>query len=90
MTETILTKLFVDIDDFMKEYEVQMKKQLITDGTIKRDRDTRLSLSEIMTIVLYFQISGYLNFKDYYTKHVMVHLEKAFPGLLSYNLYISL
>ncbi len=53
----ILTKLFVEIDDFMKEFEVQMKQQLIGDGTLQRDRDNRLSMSEIMTIIVYFQMS---------------------------------
>ena len=62
----ILTQLFVEIDDFMKEFGKEMKKQLISDGTVKRDRDTKLSLSEIMTIVVFFHISGYRNFKHLY------------------------
>jgi hypothetical protein len=86
----ILTKLFVDIDDFMKEFEVEMKKGLICDGKMKRIRDTRLSLSEIMTIIVYFQMSGYRNFKDYYIKHVSKHLKEAFPQLLSYKRFVAL
>lgn len=86
----ILTKLFVEIDDFMQEFEVAMKHQLLTDGTIKRNRDTRLSMSEIMTIVVYFHISGYRNFKDYYTKHLSIYLSGAFPNLVSYNRFIEL
>ena len=54
----ILTQLFVEIDDFMKEYEIEMKRQFISDGSMKRDRSTELSLSEIMTIVVLFHISG--------------------------------
>lgn len=54
MTPVILTRLFVEIDDCMKEFEVEMKKQLIGDETIKRNRDTRLSISEIMTIIISF------------------------------------
>jgi len=34
MTAMILTKLFVEIDDFMKVYEPEIKKHLISDGTI--------------------------------------------------------
>jgi len=86
----ILTKLFVDIDDFMKEFEVEMKNRMINDGSTKRNRDTRLSLSEIMTIIVYFQISGYRNFKDYYIKHVSKHLSSEFPDLLSYKRFVAL
>jgi len=90
MTDMILTKLFVDIDDFMKEFEVEMKNRMINDGSTMRNRDTRLSLSEIMTIIVYFQISGYRNFKDYYIKHVSKHLSSEFPDLLSYKRFVAL
>ena len=56
----ILTQFFAEIDDFMKEFEIEMKKQFISDGSMKRDRSTELSLSEIMTIVVLFHISGAL------------------------------
>lgn len=90
MTFVILTKLFVEIDDFMKEFEVQMKQQLIGDGSVQRDRETRLSMSEIMTIIVYFQISGYRTFKDYYIRHVSKHLCEEFPALLSYKRFVAL
>ena len=90
MAQVILTQLFVEIDDFMKEFEKEMKKQLISDGTVKRDRDTKLSLSEIMTIMVFFHISGYRNFKHYYINYVSTHLKKAFPDLLSYKRFVAL
>ena len=77
----ILTQIFVEIDDFMKEFEIEMKKQFISDGSIKRDRSTELSLSEIMTIVVMFHISGYRTFKHYYIDYVSKHLKNAFPNL---------
>ncbi len=86
----ILTQLFVEIDDFMKEFEVTMKQKLIRDGKMKRDRNTRLSLGEIMTIIVYFQMSGYRNFKDYYIRHVSRHLRPEFPELLSYKRFVAL
>lgn len=90
MTPVILTKLFVEIDDFMQEFVVQMKQRLIGDGSIQRDRDTRLSMSEIMTIVVYFQMSGYRTFKDYYIRYVCKHLRAEFPALLSYKRFVAL
>lgn len=86
----ILTKLFVEIDDFMKEYEPMMQKKLICNNTVKRQRDTKLSLSEIMTIVVYFHISGYRTFKDYYIKHISTVHKQTFPDLISYNRFVEL
>ena len=85
----MLTQIFVDIDDFMKEYESIINKNLITDGK-KRQRDTQLSMSEIMTIVVYFHRSGYRNFKDYYIKYVQKYLNGEFPNLLSYKRFNAL
>ena len=34
-----------------------------------------------MTILIWFLRSGYRTFKDFYTKHVRVHLRAEFPGL---------
>ena len=86
----ILTKLFVEIDDFMKKFEKELKKRLIEDGSVKRDRETKLSNSEIMTILVYFHISGYRTFKSYYINYVRVHLKNAFPDLVSYKRFVAL
>jgi hypothetical protein len=36
-------------------------------------------LSEVMTIIILFQQSGYRNFKTFYTAHVCQHLRREFP-----------
>ena len=74
----------------MKEYEPQMKKHLIAEGSLKRNREGKLTPSEVMTLLVYFHISGYRNFKDYYLKHVMVYMKQAFPNLLSYKRFVAL
>jgi len=47
-------------------------------------------LSEVMTIIVWFQQSGYRTFKDYYRKEVCLHLRDEFPNLVSYNRFIEL
>jgi hypothetical protein len=47
-------------------------------------------MSEVMTIVILFQSSGFRNFKTYYTGHVCAHLRKEFPGLVSYQRMVEL
>jgi len=86
----ILTKIFVEIDDFVKEYDDEIKKRLISDGIRRRIRESRLSMSEIMTIIVYFHIAKFRTFKDYYLKYVSKYLKDAFPDLLSYKRFVNL
>ncbi len=82
--------LFSDIDDFCLDFEPEYNKRQLEDGTRKRIRKSRLCLSEVMTIIVWFHRSGYRTFKDYYTKEVCVHLRWAFPDLVSYNRFVEL
>lgn len=63
---------------------------MISDGSKKRRRAGQLSLSEIMTIIIYFHQSRYRNFKAYYTEHVCKHLYREFPNLVSYERFVIL
>jgi hypothetical protein len=85
----IITQIFVEVDDFMKEYEPNMYQSMIGNGSSKINR-CRLSLSEIMSILIYFHISGYRNFKDYYTKYISEYYRDYFPDLVSYNRFVEL
>jgi len=49
-----------------------------------------LSQSEVMTIIIEFQRSGYRTFKHYYQKHVCMYLRWAFPQVVSYNRFVEL
>ena len=51
---------------------------------------SRMSLSEVMTIVIAFHGSGYRTFKEFYTLQVQPHWKKAFPNLVSYNRFVEL
>jgi len=83
------TKLFVDVDDCWKAFEKNYAKHLIVDGTRKRNRNGNLSTSEIMTILIAFQTSGYRTFKDFY-HYVLTHHRRDFPDLVSYDRFIYL
>jgi len=85
-----LLELFVRVDDFCQLFLPIREKQLISEGSKKRCRAGQLSLSEIMTIIIYFHQSQYRNFKAYYTEHVSVHLRGEFPNLVTYERFVSL
>lgn len=57
---------------------------------MSRLRSNQLSLSEIMTILIAFQTSGYRNFKVYYLNWVCRYWAKAFPNVVSYCRFVQL
>ena len=85
-----LLELFCDVDDFWQDYRANYYRQLQAHNSNKRVRQTQLSESEIMTIVIHFHQSSYRDFKNYYTKHVLIHLRGEFPKLVSYNRFVAL
>jgi hypothetical protein len=62
----------------------------LSDGKPHRHRESTLSASEVMTIVILFQTSGFRNFKAYYTQHVCAHPRREFPNLVSYQRMVEL
>lgn len=85
-----LLKLFCDVDDFCQWFEPRWQQSLLQSGAVKRIRQTELSTSEMLTIVIHFHQSHYRNFKKYYTEHVMVHLRQEFPKLVEYHRFVEL
>ena len=86
MFEDKITRIFVDVDDFVKDLDLfSMKKQLLGDGVARRNRKTILTLSEMMTIYIGFHVSNHTNFKSYYKDFLSVHYKHLFPNLISYE-----
>jgi hypothetical protein len=83
-----LTTIFYYTDEFSKLFEKEFSIRVLSDGKNIRKRQSSLKLSEVMTIVIYYQQSGYKTFKDYYTRNT--ELKSAFPGLTSYNRFVEL
>jgi len=86
----MLLNIFYEIDNFCKAFCRFWQKFLLQQGLAKRIKPGSLCLSEIMTIVINFHLSGFRTFKDYYIKHVCPNLRREFPGLVSYNRFIEL
>ena len=86
----MLTRIFCDIDDFCQSFESELNRLLLKFSCQYRIRQCRLSLSEVMTIVVQFHCSGYRCFKNFYLKSVKRHYLYLFPGLVSYNRFVEL
>ncbi|MGN1411502.1 MAG: IS982 family transposase, partial [Oscillospiraceae bacterium] len=84
-----LIPIFCDIDDFCKDYEEYCTKSLLMDKNTIIPKTT-LSLSEIMTIVVYFHQSKFRNFKSYYKTIILGFLKSYFTKSVSYNRFVEL
>lgn len=85
-----VTEIFCHIDDFCKQALTQMNHYLLPNPKRQRQRPCRLSVSEIMTIIILFHLSHYRTFKDYYYECVQCDLKSYFPKLVSYNRFLEL
>jgi len=85
----ILTQIFYDVDNFCKNLEKYLDIHSIPSNvaTLVKRKKKRMSLSDIMTVVIYFHHSGYRTFKKYYKE--CGALKGAFDGVLSYNRFIE-
>lgn len=87
-----LVTLFYLIDEFCKEYESQWQQSLLDSGLKQRRTTSRLSLSEILTITIYFHLSGYRMFKWYYEREICgsSFAASCFPTSVSYTRFLEL
>lgn len=78
-------EFFCIINEFDKNFEFELKKNIfpVTDGKRHRNRKVSLSDSEIMTILLLFHFGTYRNFKHYYIYCIREHMKGYFPNAVS-------
>jgi hypothetical protein len=81
--------LYCSVDAFWQQFAPLWEREQVAAGR-RRRRATRLSPSELMTILILFQQSGYRTFKGFYTQYVQVHLRAEFPQLVSYTRFVDL
>ena len=93
ITEDKITDIFCIADDFCKEFNAEIEKKAVlpaNDGKKRRNRPTRMSESEMITIMLAFHFNSFRNFKHYYCQCVCKTWKHLFPAALSYNRFVEL
>lgn len=81
--------LFCEVDDYCKIVEPQLRQRQLACGERRRNREKRLTSSEIMTILISFHRSDFRTFKHYY--HMLLKQHRAeFPHLVSYHRFVEL
>lgn len=85
--KTQITDIFCVVDEFNIEFFNHLDSLSIGQ---KPKRKPALSTSEVMTIMILFQLSGVRCFKWFYNRYVHKHLADEFPNLVSYNRFVEL
>ena len=89
---TKLVEIYCIIDDFTKEIEPAIRKHQIDDGSDRkrRNRSSKLSNSEVITILVAFHLGQFKNIKHFYINYIQKHLTSEFPETVSYNRFVEL
>lgn len=85
-----LTEIFCVIDDFCKSFDIKYQHFFLNSPNKRRQKACSVSLSELMTIVILFHMSGYRTFKDFYLVCVCRELKLYFPKVLSYPRFVQI
>ena len=83
-------EIYCNVDDFVKNFLPEWRKQLIATHTKKRNRLAQLSESEVITLLILFHQSNYKTMKHFYVHYACHHLSKEFPRLVSYSRFVRL
>lgn len=84
-----ITEIFCSIDDFCQVFMPRFERGLIG-GANKRHKAHTMSPSEVMTLQVLFHMSGFRNFKAFYTGYAKHHLADCFPRQASYSRMVEL
>ena len=77
-TDRILSEIHFEIHGFLKTFHPLVAAHFI--GERRQRPFCRLSLCEIMTLLVAYQVIGAANFKHFYKKAILQDHRRAFPN----------
>jgi len=84
--ESKLVEIFYDCDEFCKTFR---QWRLSSGYKLPKENTSRMSDSELMTILICYHLSGRKCFKYFYQQDILKILKKEFPSALSYERFIE-
>ena len=82
-----ITEIFCLVDEFCQQFIPFLEKNSIGN---KSKRPPIMSHSEIISIMIFFHLSGFRCFKHFYIFYVQKHMQVEFPKTVSYNRFTEL
>lgn len=89
-SRAMLTEIYYEVDEFCKREAEFLSKLLHLWGVCRKNHPCSLTLSEVMTILIYYHYSDYRHFKAYYQKGIQGCFKADFPTAPSYNRFVEL
>ncbi len=90
LSDNKVIEIFYMADDFCKFFNETVKKHSIDDEKKHRNKPSRLSDAEMITILIMFHIGGYKCLKHFYINYICRHCKHLFPKTVSYNRFVEL
>lgn len=91
LNTTKLTEIFIECDDFFIGLENYMDAISLPDSENRtRNKERKMSRSEMMAIIIYYHYSGFKCFKWYYNLVIKKIFASYFPTAFSYSRFIQL
>lgn len=87
-----LVEIFYLADESCKNfYQTMAGHQIAEDnGKKTRNKPSKLSDSEVITILIAFHLGEFRNLKHFYINYVQRHMKNYFPETVSYNRFVEL
>lgn len=85
---TKLIEIFIEVDDFIQELHQYLDEKGIAFPEDSADR--KMNVSERLTIVIFYHVSGFKCFKWYYQLIIRGQLRSYFPSSYSYERFVNL
>ena len=87
-----ITEIFFHVDEFCVKFNETLKSHQLTKCNDRKykEREFKMSDSEIITIIVFFHLKSYRNLKHFYLHYVQTHLQSEFPKTVSYTRFVEL
>jgi hypothetical protein len=82
INEKKLIEIFIFCDDFDKSYELWLRQRSLGESST-RTRLPAIGDSEVLTLLIFYHWSDYMNFQYFCERFAQVYLMSYFPGMPS-------
>lgn len=87
LSDDTITEIFCQVDTFCFHFHNALAPHILGNPPKKKPK---LSVSEVITLMILFHHSGFRTMKGFYKNYVKVHMQHLFPKTVSYNRYVEL
>ena len=91
INETKLITIFIEVDDFCNAFYAWSNKKTLAGNNFRHPPGVKpkMCASEIMSVLILYQLSGYKCFEYFYTEEIVKSLNSYFPHALSYERFVA-